>query len=83
MIRPRTGDFLYSNTEMKVMLEDVRVFRDNGVHGVVVGVLHEDGNVDVERMKQSVTICRFWLLYSLCLRIVAAALPLEGNVVTF
>lgn len=51
MIRPRTGDFLYSDHELEVMLEDIRVFKEHGVRGVVVGVLDKVGKVDVERMK--------------------------------
>lgn len=38
MIRPRTGDFLYSDDEMDVMLEDIRVFKECGVRGIVAGV---------------------------------------------
>ncbi|KAG6889991.1 hypothetical protein C0995_012951 [Termitomyces sp. Mi166 len=51
MVRPRTGDFHYSDLELEVMLEDIRLFREHGVRGVVVGVLDKDGRVDVERMK--------------------------------
>ncbi|KAG6910500.1 hypothetical protein DXG01_009919 [Tephrocybe rancida] len=54
MIRPRTGDFLYSDQELDVMLEDIRVFKEQGVRGVVVGILDKHGRVDVERMKQVV-----------------------------
>ncbi|OBZ79237.1 Copper homeostasis protein CutC [Grifola frondosa] len=49
MVRPRTGDFLYSNAELTVMLEDVRIFKEAGASGVVFGVLHKDGRVDVPR----------------------------------
>ncbi|KAG6814145.1 hypothetical protein H0H92_002140 [Tricholoma furcatifolium] len=51
MIRPRTGDFLYSDEEVEVMLEDIRVFKEHNVRGIVVGMLDKDGRVDVERMK--------------------------------
>jgi copper homeostasis protein len=49
MIRPRVGDFVYSSQEFETMLEDVSVFRDLGVSGVVFGVLTPDGSVDLER----------------------------------
>lgn len=49
MIRPRGGDFLYSETEFGQMLEEVRFARECGVDGVVFGVLTSDGRVDAER----------------------------------
>lgn len=49
IIRPRPGDFCYTDTEFKVMLEDVRYCREQGVDGVVIGILNEDGTVDKER----------------------------------
>ncbi|KAG6900523.1 hypothetical protein C0993_009476 [Termitomyces sp. T159_Od127] len=36
---------------LEVMLEDIRIFKEHDVRGVVVGVLDKDGKVDVERMK--------------------------------
>lgn len=54
MIRPRTGDFLYSEDEMDVMLDDIRIFKRHGARGVVIGVLQRDGTVDVERTKRLV-----------------------------
>ncbi|KAJ7293005.1 copper homeostasis CutC domain-containing protein [Mycena rebaudengoi] len=54
MIRPRTGDFLYSDGEIEVMLEDIRIFKEHGVHGVVVGVLKEDGRVNAAATKRLV-----------------------------
>ena len=37
IIRPRGGDFLYSPLEVERMLEDIRVCRELGVDGVVIG----------------------------------------------
>ena len=47
MIRPRTGDFLYSAHEQQIMLEDISVFKDEGANGVVFGALNKDGTIDV------------------------------------
>jgi copper homeostasis protein len=49
MVRPRSAGFLYSGAEFQTMLRDVELFRSNGVEGIVFGVLHADGTVDVER----------------------------------
>ena len=51
MIRPRTGDFLYSDAEVRIILDDIRTFKDAGADGVVFGVLQDDGKVDLQRTK--------------------------------
>ncbi|KAJ7754946.1 copper homeostasis CutC domain-containing protein [Mycena maculata] len=61
MIRPRTGDFLYSKEEIEVMLEDIRIFKQQGIRGVVLGALTANGRIDVAVTK----------------RLVDEALPLE------
>ncbi len=52
IIRPRGHDFLYSEVEMEVMLDDIRVARDLGADGVVIGCLDADGRVDKERCER-------------------------------
>ena len=47
LIRPRTGDFLYSEAELRTMLRDVTLCRKLGVNGVVFGALTPAGNVDI------------------------------------
>lgn len=48
IIRPRSGDFLYTETEIDVMLEDIRVLRRLGVAGFSLGALTPDGDLDEE-----------------------------------
>ena len=52
IIRPRGYDFLYSEDELEVMLNDVRVARELGADGVVIGCLTADGRVDAERCQR-------------------------------
>lgn len=48
IIRPRGGDFLYTPLELERMEEDIRLCRELGVDGVVIGCLTEEGEVDME-----------------------------------
>lgn len=50
IVRPRGGDFLYSDAEFVSMLADVAELKELGVAGVVVGCLTADGDIDEERM---------------------------------
>lgn len=51
IIRPRGGDFCYTDGEFQAMLEDVRIVRELGYPGLVTGVLDAEGNVDKARMQ--------------------------------
>lgn len=46
MIRPRGGDFVYSDGELEVMKKDIALFKSLGADGFVFGVLTEEGQVD-------------------------------------
>ena len=50
LIRPRFGDFLYSDIEMEEMCEEISTFRELGANGVVIGTLTPDGDLDREKM---------------------------------
>lgn len=54
MIRPRGGDFLYNNEEIKAMRHDLEAFKDLRCEGVVLGCLRSDGSVDVALLEELV-----------------------------
>lgn len=58
MVRPRGGDFLYTEDEFMVMKEDVKIFKDGGADGFVFGILTSDGSIDKERVAQLMSLCR-------------------------
>ncbi|GLU46345.1 copper homeostasis protein CutC [Nocardiopsis ansamitocini] len=47
IIRPRGGDFIYDDHEVAAMEQDILEFRREGVHGVVIGALTPEGEIDV------------------------------------
>ncbi len=55
LIRPRFGDFCYSEHEFSMMKEDVKLFRKLGAQGIVIGALKEDGRLHVEQLKELIT----------------------------
>ncbi|NWY64318.1 CUTC protein, partial [Erithacus rubecula] len=58
MIRPRGGDFLYSDREVEVMKADIRLAKLHGADGLVFGALTEDGRIDTELCTALLAVCR-------------------------
>ena len=56
MVRPRGGDFLYSDEEFEVMLKDAENLLENKADGIVFGFLKEDKTIDTERTKMMVQL---------------------------
>lgn len=54
MIRPRAGDFVYSSAEFETMKREINTARERRMDGVVLGILHADGRIDIERTRQLV-----------------------------
>jgi len=58
LIRPRGGDFLYSEAEIEVIKSDIEACKELGVDGVVIGFLNVDGNVDREITAEMIKLAR-------------------------
>jgi copper homeostasis protein len=58
MVRPRAGDFCYSEDEFSVMKEEVSLFRSLGANGIVTGILTPEKSVDTVRTAELVRLAR-------------------------
>ena len=58
LIRPRAGDFVYSEPELAVMRHDIEVAKTLGAAGVVTGVLTAEGTIDVDRTADLLALAR-------------------------
>ena len=58
LIRPREGDFIYSNEEFELMKMDIIKFKEMGCKGIVSGVLNDDNSIDVKRTKDLIELSR-------------------------
>lgn len=72
MIRPRGGDFVYSDLELEVMKYDIEAVKKSGAKGVVFGLLTPDGRIDNQRTAQLIALARplsvtFHRAFDLCM----------------
>ena len=58
LIRPRGGDFVYSNEEFELMKSDIVKFKEMGCKGIVSGVLNSDNSIDIKKTKELVELSR-------------------------
>jgi copper homeostasis protein len=58
LIRPRSGDFVFTAVEVDVMLKDISVVGEQGAAGVVIGALDADGMPDMAALSQMVTAAK-------------------------
>ncbi len=60
LIRPRGGDFLYTDLEFGIMMADIRYCIEAGCDGIVIGMLNADGTIDKERCAEMVKLAKEW-----------------------
>jgi len=58
LIRPRSGNFVYSEAEFQIMKTDIEMCKNLGCHGIVSGILYPDRTIDIERTKTLVELSR-------------------------
>ena len=58
IIRPRGGDFLYTEEEFQAMKDDIKAAQDIGCEGVVIGILNKYGDIDLEKCQELVEIAK-------------------------
>ncbi|MFZ9036280.1 MAG: copper homeostasis protein CutC [Francisellaceae bacterium] len=51
MIRPRSGDFIYSRADIEIMHKEIEIMADIGIHGIVIGCLKPDNSIDLSLTK--------------------------------
>ena len=56
LIRPRAGNFFYSEEEFEIMKRDVKFCKSQKVEGIVFGILKEDGTIDLKRCEELMEI---------------------------
>src|SRR5689334_21463837 len=56
IIRPRGGDFLYTKDEYEIILHDVKLCKQLGCDGIVIGLLNMDGTIDVARTSELIEV---------------------------
>ena len=58
LIRPRSGNFSYSNSEFDVMKNDILICKEQGCNGIVSGVLLNDNSIDKKRTKELIELAK-------------------------
>ena len=58
LIRPRSGNFMYTDTEFEIMKHNIKLCKELGCSGIVSGVLNEDNTIDVNRTQELIEIAK-------------------------
>ena len=58
IIRPRGGDFYYTPEEIEIMKEDIKICKELGVKGVVIGALNGDNTINYDAIKDMIDLAK-------------------------
>lgn len=58
IIRPRGGDFYYTPEEIEIMKEDIKICKELGVKGVVIGALNRDNTINYDVIKDMIDLAK-------------------------
>jgi copper homeostasis protein len=58
LIRPRSGNFTYSNDEFQIMKRDIQLCKDLGCNGIVSGILKADNTIDVKKTNELIELSK-------------------------
>ena len=58
IIRPRGGNFVYSDDEFEIMKKDIEICRELGAYAVVFGILTKDNKIDIERNRELINLSK-------------------------
>ncbi|WP_452601088.1 copper homeostasis protein CutC [Pontimicrobium sp. MEBiC06410] len=58
LIRPRSGNFTYTNSEFEIMRHNIQLCKDLGCSGIVSGVLNKDNTINVEQTKELIELSK-------------------------
>ena len=58
LIRPRSGNFCYSENEFEIIKKDIQICKNLGCNGIVSGILNKDNTIDIERTQQLIELSK-------------------------
>lgn len=58
LIRPRSGNFNYSEAEFEIIKKDILICKNLGCHGIVCGILNTDNTIDLKRTKELIELSK-------------------------
>ncbi|AUC84677.1 copper homeostasis protein CutC [Polaribacter sp. ALD11] len=58
LMRPRSGDFCYSDDEFQIIKNNIKLCKELGFNGIVSGVLNTDNSIDIERTSELIALAK-------------------------